>query len=179
MSLSVFTHILSRVVNHKCNPFTANVLSPSPKAQTEISVWVNQFHGDSLLLSTISYLAGTDCSSICSCRFTYSEDQNYGPYLESVNGVAGNDKDQTYWQLLKEAQDGTVTELDVGKYTMKMFISLKILQCIKLQYTIWIFFAGIGCYIPSANETIILKFTKYWRFSSRPTLTCDSGSVLD
>ncbi|XP_030261038.1 transcobalamin-1-like [Sparus aurata] len=66
-------------------------------------------------------------------KFTYTEDPNYGPYLESVNGVAGNDKDRTYWELLVETPDGKTIRPDVG----------------------------IGCYIPSANEKIILKFTKW------------------
>uniref|UniRef100_A0A8C9Y8S2 Transcobalamin-like C-terminal domain-containing protein n=1 Tax=Sander lucioperca TaxID=283035 RepID=A0A8C9Y8S2_SANLU len=66
-------------------------------------------------------------------KFTYTEDPNYGPYLESVNGVAGNDKDHTYWELLVKTPDGKIIRPDVG----------------------------IGCYIPSANEQIILKFTKW------------------
>ncbi|XP_078103006.1 cobalamin binding intrinsic factor-like [Sander vitreus] len=66
-------------------------------------------------------------------KFTYTEDTNYGPYLESVNGVAGNDKDHTYWELLVKTPDGKIIRPDVG----------------------------IGCYIPSANEQIILKFTKW------------------
>ncbi|KAG8002288.1 hypothetical protein GBF38_012734 [Nibea albiflora] len=66
-------------------------------------------------------------------KFTYTEDPNYGPYLESVNGVAGNDKDHTYWELLVKTQDGKIIRPDVG----------------------------IGCYIPSANEQIVLKFTKW------------------
>ncbi|KAM8767918.1 cobalamin binding intrinsic factor-like [Acanthopagrus schlegelii] len=66
-------------------------------------------------------------------RFTYTEDPNYGPYLESVNGVAGNDKNRTYWELLVETPDGKTIRPDVG----------------------------IGCYIPSANEKIILKFARW------------------
>ncbi|XP_015192902.1 transcobalamin-2-like [Lepisosteus oculatus] len=34
-------------------------------------------------------------------RFETRDDINYGPYLVSVNGVAGNDTAHTYWQLLR------------------------------------------------------------------------------
>ncbi|XP_069038902.1 cobalamin binding intrinsic factor-like [Lepisosteus oculatus] len=33
-------------------------------------------------------------------RYETIDDINYGPYLVSVNGVAGNDTAHTYWQLL-------------------------------------------------------------------------------
>ncbi|XP_074496768.1 cobalamin binding intrinsic factor-like [Sebastes fasciatus] len=66
-------------------------------------------------------------------KFTYTEDPNYGPYLESVNGVAGNDKDHTFWLLQVKTPDGKIITPDVG----------------------------IGCYIPNAKEQIILKFTTW------------------
>ncbi|XP_035479526.1 transcobalamin-1 isoform X1 [Scophthalmus maximus] len=66
-------------------------------------------------------------------KFTYTEDPNYGPYLKSVNGLAGSDKDRTYWELLVKTPDGKITRPNVG----------------------------IGCYIPSKNEKIILKFSKW------------------
>uniref|UniRef100_A0A673BDL3 Transcobalamin-like C-terminal domain-containing protein n=1 Tax=Sphaeramia orbicularis TaxID=375764 RepID=A0A673BDL3_9TELE len=68
-----------------------------------------------------------------SFRFTYREDPNFGPFLVSVNGLAGNDKDQTYWKLLVKSADGETTRLEVG----------------------------IGCYIPKVNEQVILQFTKW------------------
>eukprot|EP00064_Thunnus_orientalis_P017998 superscaffoldBa00003996_g18086 len=66
-------------------------------------------------------------------KFTYTEDPNYGAYLESVNGVAGNDKDHTYWELQVRTPDGKIIRPNVG----------------------------IGCYIPRVNDQIILKFTKW------------------
>ncbi|KAG7480147.1 hypothetical protein JOB18_044518 [Solea senegalensis] len=57
-------------------------------------------------------------------KFTYRDDPDYGPYLESVNGLAGDDKQRTYWELLVETPDGKTIRPEVG----------------------------IGCYIPSKNE---------------------------
>uniref|UniRef100_A0A8C2KN70 Uncharacterized protein n=1 Tax=Cyprinus carpio TaxID=7962 RepID=A0A8C2KN70_CYPCA len=45
--------------------------------------------------------------------FTYTIHKTYGIYLESVNGLAGSDKDQTYWELLSE-KGGVITRLEVG-----------------------------------------------------------------
>ncbi len=41
-------------------------------------------------------------------------DPNYGPFLESVNGVPGNDKEHTYWKLMVKTADGKNTTPDVG-----------------------------------------------------------------
>nr|XP_033486744.1 transcobalamin-1-like [Epinephelus lanceolatus] len=65
--------------------------------------------------------------------FTYTENLNYGPFLESVNGLAGNSEERTYWELLVQKPNSTVIRPDVG----------------------------IGCYIPSANDKIILNFNRY------------------
>ncbi|XP_075939464.1 transcobalamin-1-like [Anarhichas minor] len=64
--------------------------------------------------------------------FTYTQDANYGPFLVSVNGVSGCSADRTYWELLVKRTNKTIRP-DVG----------------------------IGCYIPRANETIVLNFNKY------------------
>uniref|UniRef100_A0A3Q3K299 Uncharacterized protein n=1 Tax=Monopterus albus TaxID=43700 RepID=A0A3Q3K299_MONAL len=66
-------------------------------------------------------------------NFTYTEDPNYGPFLQSVNGVAGNNDDHTYWKLEVKTADCKIKVPDVG----------------------------IGCYIPNELETIILKFTTW------------------
>ncbi|KAJ7990452.1 hypothetical protein DPEC_G00300460 [Dallia pectoralis] len=65
-------------------------------------------------------------------RFSYTEDPNYGPFLVRVNGLAGNNTEHTYWQLL-----------------------------VKRGKTIIIPDVGIGCFIPKPGDTVILKFTKW------------------
>ena len=47
--------------------------------------------------------------------FTVRQDPDFGYFLESVNGVAGNEADHTYWQILSDA-DGTPTPTPVGEY---------------------------------------------------------------
>ncbi|XP_075887633.1 transcobalamin-1-like [Nelusetta ayraudi] len=63
-------------------------------------------------------------------KFTVKEDPDFGPFLESVNGVAGNEHEQTYWEILSESS-GEYARLDVG----------------------------IGCYKPKANEHIVLRLS--------------------
>ncbi|XP_034462774.1 uncharacterized protein LOC117774447 isoform X1 [Hippoglossus hippoglossus] len=62
-------------------------------------------------------------------KFTVKEDPDFGLMLESVNGVAGSESEQTYWEILS-GSSGEYSRLDVG----------------------------IGCYKPKANEHIILRF---------------------
>ncbi|KAK9520297.1 hypothetical protein VZT92_020193 [Zoarces viviparus] len=82
-----------------------------------------------ILLGALKTLSASNANF----KFTYTEHPDYGPYLQSVNGVAGIDADHTYWELLVETPDGKTIRPDVG----------------------------IGCYIPSAHQRIILRFTKW------------------
>ncbi|KAI4878840.1 hypothetical protein NFI96_033556 [Prochilodus magdalenae] len=66
-------------------------------------------------------------------RFTTTYNLDYGPFLESVNGLKGNTTQHTYWQLLIQPKNGMVIVADVG----------------------------IGCYIPDPDDHIIFKFTKW------------------
>nr|XP_023668850.1 transcobalamin-1-like [Paramormyrops kingsleyae] len=66
-------------------------------------------------------------------RFTVTENNDYGPFLTTINGVSGNDTKHTYWELLVDKGNGNVTVPDVG----------------------------VGCYIPNPNDHIIFKFT-HW-----------------
>lgn len=47
--------------------------------------------------------------------FTVKEHPDFGPFLESVNGVAGDDNEHTYWEILSESS-GDYTTLNVGEY---------------------------------------------------------------
>ncbi|XP_036817904.1 transcobalamin-1-like [Oncorhynchus mykiss] len=82
-------------------------------------------------------------------NFTYTEDPNYGPFLVSVNGVAGNNTEKTFWELLVQTGgNGTIIRPDVG----------------------------IGCYIPKQNDRIILNFTKFTTNSASGS--CTNPGVL-
>lgn len=50
----------------------------------------------------------------CLHSFTYTEDPNYGPFLESVNGVFGNTQNRTYWEL-QVRSNRKIIKPDVGK----------------------------------------------------------------
>ncbi|KAI5098775.1 transcobalamin like precursor, partial [Silurus meridionalis] len=65
--------------------------------------------------------------------FTTEDNLDYGPFLVSVNGMAGNPDDHTYWEILAELEDGTIKRPDVG----------------------------VGCYIPNPNDLVIFKFTTW------------------
>ncbi|KAJ8368196.1 hypothetical protein SKAU_G00082240 [Synaphobranchus kaupii] len=82
-----------------------------------------------ILLGAMRRLQASDHSF----TFKTREDDNYGPFLVSVNGLAGTEKDRTYWELLVQSADGAMIWSDVG----------------------------VGCYIPRDQERIILKFRKY------------------
>lgn len=72
--------------------------------------------------------------SFLSHRFTYSDNDNYGPYLESVNGVAGNNEARTYWQLLANVTNSEFKPTEVGKLTAKC--SITFLVVFNLSYFI-------------------------------------------
>uniref|UniRef100_A0A3Q2CXG8 Uncharacterized protein n=1 Tax=Cyprinodon variegatus TaxID=28743 RepID=A0A3Q2CXG8_CYPVA len=65
-------------------------------------------------------------------KFTVKDHPDFGVFLQSVNGVAGDEHKQTYWEILSE-NSGEYTRLDVG----------------------------IGCYAPKADEHIILRFSTW------------------
>ncbi|CAB1347552.1 unnamed protein product [Coregonus sp. 'balchen'] len=55
-----------------------------------------------------------DFNEHCSSWFTYKEDPNYGPFLESVN--AGDNAEHTYWELLVQTvKNGPVIRPDVDE----------------------------------------------------------------
>lgn len=48
------------------------------------------------------------------------EDPDFGLLLQSVNGVAGGEREQTYWEILSESS-GEYTRLDVGECPPQSF----------------------------------------------------------
>ncbi|KAJ8368195.1 hypothetical protein SKAU_G00082230 [Synaphobranchus kaupii] len=54
-----------------------------------------------------------------SFTFKNREDDNYGPFLVSVNGLAGTEKDRTYWELLVQSADGAMIWSDVEGISSK------------------------------------------------------------
>jgi len=61
------------------------------------------------------FVLWTDVLTLCVSRFTVKEDPDFGLLLESVNGVAGNQHEQTYWEILSESS-GEDSRLDVGEH---------------------------------------------------------------
>lgn len=59
-------------------------------------------------------------TSLPVCRFTVSEDPDFGAFLESVNGVAGNVHERTYWEILSE-NSGEYTRIDLGEFHPQSF----------------------------------------------------------
>ncbi|CAG02870.1 unnamed protein product [Tetraodon nigroviridis] len=58
------------------------------------------------------------CASVLShtpCRFTVKWDPDFGLFLESVNGVAGNVHEQTYWEILSESSEEH-RRIDLGEF---------------------------------------------------------------
>uniref|UniRef100_A0A8C6SUE1 Uncharacterized protein n=1 Tax=Neogobius melanostomus TaxID=47308 RepID=A0A8C6SUE1_9GOBI len=76
----------------------------------------------------------TAASLICMTLLINIHDfQDYGPYLNSVNGLFEDRGKHTYWKLEVRKPDGSIVVPDVG----------------------------IGCYIPGKDEEIILNYSKY------------------
>lgn len=59
-------------------------------------------------------------TSLPVCRFTVTEDPDFGLFLESVNGVAGNVLEQTYWEIVSE-NSGEYTRIDLGEFHLHSF----------------------------------------------------------
>ncbi|CAL8299963.1 unnamed protein product [Lota lota] len=107
--------------------FDLEVKYNQPNRDCELYPAQAAFRG--VLFGAMTRLANSDQDF----NFTYSENIDYGAFLESVNGVFGNNQDHTYWELLVQTANNIIISADVG----------------------------ISCYIPQANEKVILNFTSY------------------
>ncbi|XP_017347045.1 transcobalamin-1 [Ictalurus punctatus] len=131
LSVFMLTYLLAPLV------FTSDIQKPYPISLLVYNSLTNQknltFTTDiayrGILLGAMRKIQEADNDF----KFTVEENTDYGPYLVSVNGVAGNNAEHTYWELLVKLQDGTIIRPDVG----------------------------VGCYIPNPHDTVILKFTKW------------------
>ncbi|KAK7883191.1 hypothetical protein WMY93_029365 [Mugilogobius chulae] len=65
--------------------------------------------------------------------FTTKDDLNFGPLLESVNGLFGSTENHTYWKILVKTPQGEPVRLDVG----------------------------VGCFLPKAQDQIIFQYTTW------------------
>ncbi|XP_063346530.1 cobalamin binding intrinsic factor-like [Pelmatolapia mariae] len=104
----------------------------SAQGNTNFRVQVNVSPSDIKIYSTSTAYRGSLFGGLMRLKysnqgfnFQYIPNDDYGPFLQSVNGLAGNSSH--YWQLLSGK-----TPLDVG----------------------------MGCYLPTANEVVTLKYTK-------------------
>ena len=59
-----------------------------------------------------------------------TDDPDFGLLLESVNGVAGSEAKQTYWELLSESS-GKEARLDVGEDVLPVHVCI-LLDCLEI-----------------------------------------------
>ncbi|XP_071215546.1 transcobalamin-1-like isoform X2 [Salvelinus alpinus] len=90
------------------NPIKLTIVNSISNAPNETYSADVVFRG--ILLGAMRRLQQTNADF----KFTYTEDPNYGPFLESVNGVAGDNAEHTYWELLVQTgTNGPVIRPDV------------------------------------------------------------------
>ncbi|KAM9332176.1 uncharacterized protein KZ484_017344 [Pholidichthys leucotaenia] len=75
-----------------------------------------------------------------SFSFHCTENDDYGPYLDCVNGLKANTTERTFWELLVEKPNKPIIPLPIGQFVRS--------EC-------------VGCYIPTENDKIILNYT-HW-----------------
>ncbi|XP_056297159.1 uncharacterized protein LOC130210703 [Pseudoliparis swirei] len=129
--------VLERLCRLLSSPLLSSAVEPVPfdvvvenlLLQTKPLTFSTHVESRGILLGGLKRLRASNAGF----TFQFSDDENYGPYLLSVNDVSSSEVDRTYWELLVQTLGGEPTRPAVG----------------------------IGCYIPTAGERIILRFTKW------------------
>ncbi|KAM4625262.1 transcobalamin-1-like [Polymixia lowei] len=117
------------ILSGKKNTYPLGLLVMNTQTSTPNKTYITEGVQRGILLGAMRKLNDSNKNF----NFTYIDNLDYGPYLVSVNGVAGSPTSKTYWELLVKKASGEIIRPDVG----------------------------IGCYITEPNEQIILKFTKF------------------
>ncbi|CAN9510919.1 unnamed protein product [Ophioblennius macclurei] len=126
LSAALLLLLLPATLSNNHTPF--KLIVRNTISGTDPKVYNAQVPFRGILIGAMRTLSTTE-----NFKFTYREDPNYGPFLESVNGVDGKNEDHTYWELLVKLENGKFVQTDVG----------------------------IGCFIPKLNDQIMLNFTKW------------------
>ncbi|KAG7254042.1 hypothetical protein CRUP_005782, partial [Coryphaenoides rupestris] len=108
-------------------PFTLEVKDNQPNSPTKMYSAHSAFRG--VLFGGMTRLASSDQNF----SFSYTENIDYGAFLEGVNGLFGDSQAHTYWRLLVQLANGTHVPANVG----------------------------ISCYIPRDSEVVILNYTTW------------------
>ncbi|XP_075892010.1 cobalamin binding intrinsic factor-like [Nelusetta ayraudi] len=127
-SLSVYLLLLSNISASDTGEVHFIVLVTNSVMPVSPQMYITHVLEGGILLGGLTRLQDSNKGF----TFTYTQDPNYGPFLQSVNGLPGDVKNKTYWELLVKDSSGT-RPLNVG----------------------------IGCFIPKPKDEVILKYTTY------------------
>lgn len=102
-------------------------------------------------------------------RFVTEENADYGPFLKSVNGVAGDPAEYTYWKLIVKLQNGTEFTPDVGQYWFSI-ISFRSKSKLYVRYIFTQNFHSFRCWMlytkPLRQSYTQIQQMVIWRSSN-------------